>query len=223
MPSSGASGRRWTVDPVDGTKGFLRGDQYAIALALIDDGEVVLAVLGCPNLPIDPHDASAGVGCAFVAERNGGAWQVPLDTGEAGSAEWRPIRVDAATEVDESTWVESFEPSHSSQGTSAAIASLLGICRPPMRLDSQAKYAVVARGDASVYLRLPRTSYVERIWDHAGGSLLVQEAGGVVTDARGHDLDLGAGRTLVRNRGIVAAPRAIHDRVLSAVAQVLAD
>ena len=44
-------GRYWTLDPIDGTKGFLRGDQYAVALGLIDDGEVILGVLGCPNLP----------------------------------------------------------------------------------------------------------------------------------------------------------------------------
>ena len=54
----------WIVDPIDGTKGFLRLDQYAVALALIEDGEVVLGVLGCPNLP----DASGGRGRRFCAE-----------------------------------------------------------------------------------------------------------------------------------------------------------
>ena len=46
-------GRFWVLDPVDGTKGFLRGDQYAVALALVDGGQVVLGVLGCPKLPVD--------------------------------------------------------------------------------------------------------------------------------------------------------------------------
>lgn len=41
----------WTLDPIDGTKGFLRKDQYAIALALLKDGEPVLGALGCPKLP----------------------------------------------------------------------------------------------------------------------------------------------------------------------------
>lgn len=40
-----------TLDPVDGTKGFLRNDQYAVALGLVQDGRVVLGVLGCPCLP----------------------------------------------------------------------------------------------------------------------------------------------------------------------------
>ncbi|KAI3986799.1 hypothetical protein MKX01_039773 [Papaver californicum] len=51
--SSGASrGRHWVLDPVDGTLGFVRGDQYAVALAMIEDGEVVIGVLGCPNYPM---------------------------------------------------------------------------------------------------------------------------------------------------------------------------
>ncbi len=40
----------WTLDPIDGTKGFLRREQYAVALALVRDGKVELGVLGCPEL-----------------------------------------------------------------------------------------------------------------------------------------------------------------------------
>src|SRR5208337_4799969 len=45
--------RFWTIDPIDGTKGFLRNEQYAVALALIVEGQVVVAALLCPNLPIE--------------------------------------------------------------------------------------------------------------------------------------------------------------------------
>jgi 3'(2'), 5'-bisphosphate nucleotidase len=41
----------WTLDPIDGTKGFLLGGQYAVCLALIEDSDVKLGVMGCPNLP----------------------------------------------------------------------------------------------------------------------------------------------------------------------------
>ncbi len=44
------SGRFWTLDPIDGTKGFLRDEQYAVALALLVDGKPILGVLACPNL-----------------------------------------------------------------------------------------------------------------------------------------------------------------------------
>lgn len=44
--------RVWVLDPVDGTKGFVRGQHFCIALALVDRGTPVLSVLGCPNLNI---------------------------------------------------------------------------------------------------------------------------------------------------------------------------
>ena len=57
-----AHGRHWTLDPIDGTKGFLRGEQYAVCLALIEDGEVVLGVLGCPHLPVSGDVEQGPVG-----------------------------------------------------------------------------------------------------------------------------------------------------------------
>ena len=73
-------GRYWTVDPIDGTKGFLRGDQYAIALALVEDGVVKLGVLGCPNYPLDN-----GKGGLFYAVRGEGAFMQDLDSGKSVS------------------------------------------------------------------------------------------------------------------------------------------
>jgi HAL2 family 3'(2'),5'-bisphosphate nucleotidase len=222
---AGPTGRHWTVDPVDGTKGFLRGGQYAVALALIEDGQVLLGLLGCPNLAVDASDAAAGTGCLFVAERGGGAWQLPLDdageVSEGGQAAERRIQVSGATDVRIARWAESVEPGHSSQSEAAEVARLLGIASEPIRVDSQVKYGLVARGDASIYLRLPIGGYVENIWDHAAGSLLVSEAGGVVTDIDGRELDFRTGRKLSRNRGILATAPALHDEVLAAVTQVL--
>lgn len=87
-------------------------------------------------------------------------------------------------------------------------------------MDSQAKYCALARGDGGAYLRMPvGTGYREKIWDHASGALLVEEAGGVITDSRGEPLDFGLGRTLGENFGVVAAGRATHSRVIAAVRQ----
>ena len=66
----------WTLDPIDGTKGFLRGEQYAICLALIIDGIVQLGVVGCPNLPVDHEQPDGEKGCLFIAVKNQGAFQV---------------------------------------------------------------------------------------------------------------------------------------------------
>ena len=66
----------WTIDPIDGTKGFLRGGQYAVCLALIVDAQVQVGVIGCPNLPIDPSNPTSPRGCIFSAIRGQGAEQV---------------------------------------------------------------------------------------------------------------------------------------------------
>jgi 3'(2'), 5'-bisphosphate nucleotidase len=120
------------------------------------------------------------------------------------------------------SFCESVESAHSSHGDAAHIAEILGVTALPLRIDSQCKYATIARGDASIYLRLPtRADYAENIWDHAAGWINVKEAGGEVTDACGNPLDFSAGRTLSRNVGVVATNGKLHDRVIAAVRQVL--
>ncbi len=208
------AGRYWTLDPIDGTKGFLRGEQYAVALGLIEDGEVVLGVLGCPNLP-----RNGGAGALFTAVRGAGAREHAL--WDDSDAEGRAISVAQVASAADARFCESVESGHSNQGESAQIASLLGIRSEPHRIDSQCKYAAVARGDASIYLRMPtRADYREKIWDHAAGKLVVECAGGRVTDANGRPLDFGRGRTLEENRGVVATSGAIHDEVIAAVRRV---
>jgi 3'(2'), 5'-bisphosphate nucleotidase len=216
---SGGPGRRWwTLDPIDGTKGFLRNEQYAVALALLEQGEVVLAAMACPNLRLDgvPRGDGGGEGSLFIAERGAGARMLPLgeDEGEVGGV---PIAVATPASTAEARYVESFEAAHSDQSEAARIAKVLGITTEPLRLDSQAKYAVVARGDASIYLRLPHGGYRENVWDHAAGWLMVTEAGGRVSDVDGRPLDFTTGRRMTANRGIVATAATIHGSVLAAV------
>jgi 3'(2'), 5'-bisphosphate nucleotidase len=213
LGAADASGDRyWTLDPIDGTKGFLRGDQYAIALGLVEEGEVRLGVLGCPNLP----NADGSTGAVFVADGERcvayfGASDDPVE-----------VRVDDVADVRRARFCESVESGHSDQGQSAAIAARLGITAEPYRIDSQCKYAAVARGDASIYLRLPtRADYREKIWDHAAGMLVVECAGGRVTDVTGAPLDFRHGRRLEHNRGIVATSGRFHDEVVAAVVEVL--
>lgn len=49
----------------------------------------------------------------------------------------------------------------------------LGVKAPPIRIDSQAKYGALSRGDGAIYLRFPHKGYREKIWDHAAGSIVV--------------------------------------------------
>lgn len=217
--SGGRTGRMWTIDPVDGTKGFLRGEQYAVCLALIEDSEVKIGVMGCPNLPVTVGDESGEKGCIFVAVKGQGAEQRPISAPESAAA----IRIPARA-VSELRTLESVEAAHSSHSFTSRIAHHLGISAPPVRMDSQAKYCSLARGDGDVYLRMPTgVGYVEKIWDHAGGSLLVTEAGGVVSDSRGQPLDFGLGRTLGENFGVIACGKDVHPAVLDAVQKARAE
>lgn len=214
---AGGGGQRfWTVDPIDGTKGFLRREQYAVAIALIEGGEVALGVLACPSLAL-VLDQAGPVGCVLAAARGGGAWMQRLGGGPRES-------VAVAGECDPRGAVvcESVEAGHSSHAESARVADRLRVAAAPVRMDSQCKYALLARGDASVYLRLPtRADYREKIWDHAAGTILVEEAGGRVTDVVGRPLDFTRGRTLAGNRGVIATNGHLHDAVLAAVGAVL--
>ncbi len=214
--SGGPSGRFWTIDPIDGTKGFLRNDQYAIALALIEDGKVALGVLGCPNLAMDLKKPYGKKGCIFVAEKGHGAAVRLIDDPSE-----EKIAVAEALDPAETSFCESVETSHTSHNESARIAGLLGVVNPPVRIDSQCKYGIVARGEASIYLRIPtKPDYEEKVWDHAAGWILVKEAGGEVTDIHGNQLDFTRGRTLRSNAGIVASNGAFHARIVSAVQEV---
>lgn len=206
------SSRYWTLDPIDGTKGFLRGDQYAIALALVEEGDLKVGVLGCPFLSFDGGDR----GLMFVAVRGEGTVMMPL-SGENP----QPIQV-AQGGGDQFRFVESVESGHGDQSQQSEIAQAVGITAPSIRMDSQAKYAAVAAGQAVLYLRLPSPktpNYREKIWDHAAGTLVVQEAGGRVTDMQGKPLDFAKAARFEDNRGVIVSNGAIHDHVLAVLAQ----
>lgn len=227
----GSKGRIWALDPIDGTKGFLRGGQYAVCLALMVDGDVKVGVLGCPNLPVDdsvPLTAESGAdqtdeqgkGVLFSAVAGQGATSRRLGTGALGKSQ--PIHMRPVHDMTQATFCESVEAGHSSHGDQHAIATKLGITKPSVRMDSQAKYGSIARGAGDIYLRLPVSAdYQENIWDHAAGDLIVREAGGNVTDISGNRLDFSKGKKLSANKGVVAVSAAVHKQVLEVVQDVL--
>jgi 3'(2'), 5'-bisphosphate nucleotidase len=207
--------RYWCLDPIDGTKGFIRGDQYAVALALVIDGKVQLGALACPNLPADLGRPHGPKGVVFLAVRGEGAFQMMI-----GDDRMIPIKVSDSNNRSKVRFCESLESGHADHSTHGEISRRLGIVEPPIRMDSQAKYGILARGEASIYLRLPSPKtpdYREKVWDHAAGSILVEEAGGRVSDSSGEPLDFGAGYQLTNNVGVIASNGEVHKEILSAV------
>lgn len=208
----------FTLDPIDGTKGFLRGEQYAVSLAFIDARGPVLGVLGCPNLSADlarSFDVADAEGTLYAAERGRGALQGSAVAREPPQLLLRrgPLAPGARLRL-----CESVESGHTKHDASKDVMAALGEPGVPARLDSQAKYAVVARDQADVYLRMPtKKGYVERIWDHAAGCLIATEAGCTVSDVTGKALDFGRGRGLEDNLGVVVAPPEVHARLIAAI------
>ncbi len=203
---------RWTVDPIDGTKGFLRHEQYAVAIGLLDRGEPILGVLGCPSLAESGVGAS-DVGALISGVVGGGAWQESL----AGGGK-RAVRVSARSAPGDIRVLGSVESSHGDPRVVTELVSRLGLGGGVVKVDSQVKYGVLARGDGEVYLR-PRSSvaYRENVWDHAAGAAIAAAAGGRVTDTRGAPLDFRLGKKLERNEGVLATNGPMHDAIVKAL------
>jgi len=226
-------GAFWILDPIDGTKGFIAGRQYAVALGLMVNGSVVGGVLGCPNMPTDviPEDAThipperpgtvfaAYEGCGCVAFPSDA--RAPLAEGSAAAALAKSCLADAGATPGTSRYMESWGDSIvANGGKTKALAAELGIVRTAVRVDSMAKYGALSRGDADLYLRFPPKSYREKVWDHAAGVAIVQAAGGVITDGEGHALDFTKGRFLEQRGGIIASANpSLHAAVLNALAK----
>lgn len=220
----GPKKRVWCLDPIDGTKGFLRGKliggQYCVALALIENGIPTIGILGCPNLPssanddnyawadIDNRSTKGTRGCIFVATKDGGAFQLDMNMTQCKQINVTPN--DGVTkDVSEARFCIGVEKGFSDPlGQTDRIAEILhgpdaldeeGEIVISRRIDSQAKFGVIARGGAEVYLRLPKVGYQEWIWDLAAGSVVITEAGGQITDVDGNNLDFSCGAKLPRS------------------------
>ncbi|XP_022139719.1 PAP-specific phosphatase HAL2-like [Momordica charantia] len=238
--TGGPTGRHWVLDPVDGTLGFVRGDQYAVALALMEDGKVVIGVLGCPNYPLKKEcfhyhykvatprlsprcSDTLEKGCVIYAKRSrGGAWMQPLVHGDM-KLEWPNsaslIHVSSIDDPALATFCEPVEKRNSDHSFTAGLAHSVGLRKQPLRVYSMVKYAAIARGDAEIFMKFARTGYREKIWDHAAGVIIVEAAGGVVTDAGGHPLDFSRGVYLEGlDRGIIVCSGPIlHEKIIEAV------
>ncbi|KAK1250320.1 hypothetical protein MKX08_010323 [Trichoderma sp. CBMAI-0020] len=236
--ATAATGRFWVMDPLDGTAAFLRGQQYAVALALIEDGREVLGVVCYPNLSLE----YGGVVSEMAADRLGHGVMLSAIRGEG--AEFRRLALEYSLGAGEMLGrftvpakYEDLRLVDSSTSTSnrldlvAQVARQLG-ATPFPGIDmyaSHARYAalMIGEGEGShVMIRIPvggrggpSKSYV---WDHAGSQLVYTERGGKITDLDGKEIDFGAGKTLAANWGIVAAPEVVHERILRLVQEWVA-
>lgn len=154
----------WLVDPLDGTKEFVkRNGEFTVNIALIENGKAVLGVVYAPVLDVC-YFAQQGAG-AFVQRFEGGARAIKVKTHIAGE----PIKVVASR-------------SHSDARTEALL-ELLGNCET-ISMGSSLKLCLVAEGAAHFYPRLGPTME----WDTAAAHAVVNEAGGTVCNKATEEL-----------------------------------
>ncbi|TPX18759.1 uncharacterized protein E0L32_002616 [Thyridium curvatum] len=226
LPLQPQKPRVWVFDPIDGTKTFIRGQMYAVNVALLHDGEQVLSTVALPLLPLDATppvtDATsdpAGQGTIVFAAKGYGTHVRPL-RGALSDVAVRRVPPILADHPDQLRPVSSLLARASAiDEVHAAAAARLGITLPGCDLLGWVpRWVVLALGLANMtfWVYRSRTRYA-KLWDHAGALLLFQEVGGKVTDVQGRDINLGAGRKLTDNYGFVAAPAPLHATVLAAV------
>ncbi|MFG6179053.1 3'(2'),5'-bisphosphate nucleotidase CysQ [Halomonas sp. THAF12] len=153
--------RYWLIDPLDGTKEFIKKNgEFTLNVALIEDGVPVFGIVHAPVL-----------GTTWVGQHGQGAWK----QGTAGSAE--PITVRALPNPEQEAWKIVGSRSHGSAEFEAFCAELPAHERVSM--GSSLKLCLVAEGAADLYPRLAPTSE----WDTAAAQAVVTAAGGDVLNA----------------------------------------
>ncbi len=152
-----AQGFYWLVDPLDGTKEFIkRNDEFTVNIALIEKGRPVLGVVVAPALKL-----------TYLAAKRLGAFKVD------GGGQWQPI-VASLPPVAGQPWRVLGSRSHADWRLSAWLEELgKHELRP---IGSSLKACFIAEGNADVYPRFGPTS----LWDTGAAQVVVEQAGGRV-------------------------------------------
>ncbi len=177
----------WLVDPVDGTKSFIRGDdEFTVNIALIENRRAILGVLGVP-----------AQGNIYKAALGHGAWKKPV-----GDAPWEAIKV-SQTQKTEPQRVMSSQ-SHRSPSLEAWLEEQSVTVKERVGASSALKFGLIAEGAADIYPRMGPTME----WDTAAGHCLIEAAGGTLTQLDGSAFLYGKATYL--NGGFIARGAVIH-------------
>lgn len=223
------SGRTWVLDPVDGTATFMNGQQYAVCLALVEDGCQKVGVLGCPNLNLETGRVRED-----LADHGGYGYQLFAIAGEGASfrkmgrgALLPSSKIDKKAAVNdprELSFVDCKAATSTDFELHGKIASRIGAPWPNTTdvWAAQMRYVALVVGGCNTVVKIPRKpDYRSKLWDHAGGMLLAEEVGLTVSDVYGNPIDCGLGRILSGSYGMIVAPRSIHGKLVETVKQVM--
>ncbi|KAH6970706.1 hypothetical protein BKA56DRAFT_496596 [Ilyonectria sp. MPI-CAGE-AT-0026] len=225
--NGGDKGRFWVMDPIDGTATFLRGQQYAVSLSLVNNGIEVVGVLGCPNISAEMTRVSEnnvdinGFGIMLTAVRGQGSTFRTMTL--RGLEEAFPLNFPQPCRSNMLHIVDCIACEVTRHDVIAKLADHFKAKFPNIELwSSHIRYAalIIGAGNAQFWVPASPASKMH-IWDHAGTQLIFTELGGKVTDLDGKAVDFGAGRDLNRNRGLVVARGEIHQSLLAAMSEII--
>jgi 3'(2'), 5'-bisphosphate nucleotidase len=205
--------RVWVIDPIDGTKGFIALRHYSIGVGIVEGGKPTGSIIGVPGAM--NQDGLAVSGKLFYI-RDGVPYSEPMAGGEAQA-------IHVTDHIENLHIVQSFERQHASKERMAALREKAGMGDARItEIDSMEKYAMVASGQADVYMRLPNLDNTRphMSWDHAAGVALVLAAGGQCTDIDGKELDFSKGKILP-NRGMLISNGKVQQALITAAMAVL--
>lgn len=224
--TGGPEGRFWAMDPVDGTATFLTGEQYAVSLALLENGQEVLGAVVYPNVKlrggriVEASVDTDGLGVMLTAVRGQGAHVTWLPTPSGPYETVQLARLPASAGDAASLHIVDCHrnrPSH--REVMRRVCEKLGAAFPGTDVwSSHIRYASLVLGGGDFLVRIPsgRETW-SCIWDHAGAQLIYREVGGKITDLDGKEVDFSRGRYMSGNRGLVLAREGIHDEILRVV------
>jgi histidinol-phosphatase len=175
---------RWYIDPIDGTHNFMRGiPLFGTLLALQRDGELQVSVMSAPAL-----------GERWWAHRGGGAWA------QSRGGEPRRIRVSEVGRLEDSHLLYGSGRDILESGLAPGFDDLLRASWRDRGFGDFWGYALVAEGAAEAMIEVELKS-----WDAAAPTVIVEEAGGRVTDF--------AGRRDIEAGSIVASNGLLHETI----------
>ncbi|KAK1679501.1 hypothetical protein QYE76_040349 [Lolium multiflorum] len=235
----------WVLDPIDGTKGFLKGDDalYVVGLALVVNGKVEVGVMGCPNWTNgttankqeESFDHCNGHGILMVSHAGCGTWSRHLspELGQFITAQdvWKRCFVDTCSVVHMARFCIPDSQTWNMIPLSLLFGSITDESDPKDEnkillqyacCGSLCKYIMVASGRATVFFNRARVNTQIKAWDHAVGVICVQEAGGQISDWSGKPLDLAAdltGRRIIypSGGGVLVTKGALHDKLVELI------
>lgn len=189
--------RVWMVDPLNGTKSFIKGkDTFAIVIGLVENG---VLIFGCVTLPAQ--------GKTFYAERGKGAFQEV-------NGKFEQIHTSPVHEIKEARAITR-EPS----GDIRPIEEKLSLIPFSQIIEegSGAKLCMIAKGDAEVHIN---TNFRAGKWDIAAPQIILEEAGGVVSDLDGKPIDYKDGIISLERSFVASANKELHEKIIKELAEL---